>query len=306
MIDAWQLIIGTLVVLAGVWIGGQVAKSSGFIYPWDFATVGLVASGMTLMILYFANIIQMFDPIWMAPFFLGYIVGYCLIGFTSYVQLVDMKLAEKKFRFTPWVFRDTGNGYVLFTQSWPALWDLWIHKTRHHLVSVTEMPIDADWLVDYKHPGFPHLGGRVIFVEHIYKPTYIVIKKGRMREIREYTTRVLIARASMLSKAELAVEENTILRLQEINASLEAEIYRLKVEMGHNVTEAAIQLGLHAAAKKPSMKVYNIVTEWKAFKERETAIAKATEIEIRKKESDFIENEKKEGKINAEQRADAV
>ena len=299
--DATQLIIGTAIVLIGVYIGGSVAKWSGFIYPWDFVTVGIAIAGILYTIIFYAELIPQIpremDPIWLIPFYLGYMVGFLIIGLTSYVKLIDQQYRNKMIRIFPTVIWNDGKEDFLIEQKWGALWDRWVHGIKHHIIS--NAPLEADWTESYKQPAFPRFSGRAIYVEDISQPSINIVKEGMIRTLKEYTTTIIVARGSMNSKAELATEEGTLYKIQLENARLESEIYMLRLEMPQAVTEASIQLGLHANRQKPSMRAYDMVSRWKEFMNREPKIEEAAVLDAVKENLQMIEKEKEEVVENA-------
>lgn len=292
--DDIQLIIGTVVILLGVWIGGNVAKKSGFIYPWDFVTIPMVAICMVYGIIAASKVFVLFDPVWILPFLCGYLVGYCLIGLTQYTMFIYQNFGNKVHDVYPVVLVQTEEGTVMYEQSWGALWDRWAHGIQHKVESY--YPLDADWETKRKNPAFPRFRNMGIYIENKPEVTYRVVKKGRFRELREYTTYIIVARASYLSKARLATEERLIFELQVKNDELMNENRMLKLQQGPAMMEMAIAMDIEADKQTPANRMQNLIKLKKGFEIKKKAEQEAE----RMKQDDIIKEQeaKKDVAVN--------
>jgi len=291
--DTLQMVIGTIVVLVGVWIGGQVAKKSGFIYPWDFVTLSIVILSVIYTTLYVAGELTVIDPIWLIPFYLGYVVGYSLIGLSSYMMVNYQSYRHKRVITEPWVVWPKGEDYVLIEQSNRALWNRWVHKVHHNLT--TNEPLEADWTGTHKQPAFPTFNNRVIYLDYVSQPEYRIVKKGKLREIREYSTSVLVARASYESKAVLGEEEGFVLYLQRHVFELERTIHRMELEQGLKVMEMAMNMDLMADRTSPANRAYALMELKAEFKKKSENVVQTEadliqkEEQVQKKEDEKLE-----------------
>ena len=286
-----SIIVAVIVALIGVWIGGQVSKKSGFMYPWDFVTISLAVMGIVELITWQSGIYELFDPIWLVPFFLGYVAGYCIVGRVAFSMVIKQSFRNKHVEILPWVIFDNGTEYYRMDQSNRALWDRWVHGIHHRILS--NAPLEADWTADHKQPLFPFFKNRAIYIEHD-ETTYVVAKKGKIRDLNEYTTTVLVARASMMSKAALATEERVVYELQTQIVDLQKEIHYLKLEQGPAVMEMAIHMDIAADQQKPENRMYAAVKASEAFKAKNKGIQKETSILIKDEKIQEKEKSKEE------------
>lgn len=247
-----DIVLAAIVAVAGVIIGAKVQRAARFIYPTDFLTIGILAAVAADCILSVTGI----DRMWYVPLLLGYVVGYLVVGRTSYVMVWETSLAEKTVRLSPWVIWHENGGTFLQEQKNSALFRRLFLGVRHDVVS--NVPLDDDWTTDSKYPAFPRFVRPAIVAESVrttWQEQHVIWKIGT----KHYVTEIDVAYAGAVSKIQLAQDEDCLGRMQKQNNKLIAEIHGLRAQQGPALMEMALRLEQRKTSAAPVNRMYDLI-----------------------------------------------
>lgn len=250
--DASQLLMAAGVALVGVVIGARVQRAARFIYPTDFMTLAIAAFILADLALGATGI----GATWYAAFILGYIVGYLIVGRTSYMMLWTTDLAHKELRMVPLVTWTEDGRQYLQKQSNVALFRRLVLRVRHDIVS--NVPLEDDWYSVVKYPAFPFFRRCVVVAETVdtwWEPQHLFWKVSA----KHYVTSIRIAYAGTVSKLQLAQDEDSLREMQDQNNRLIREIRNLRSQQGPALMEMELRMEQARLAAKPVNRMFEML-----------------------------------------------
>ncbi|WII08832.1 hypothetical protein O8W32_06565 [Methanomassiliicoccales archaeon LGM-DZ1] len=250
--DASQLLLAAGVALAGVVVGARVQRTARFIYPLDFMTLAIAAFILADLALGATGI----EATWYAAFILGYIVGYLIVGRTSYMMLWTTDLANKELRMVPLVTWTEDGRQYLQKQSNVALFRRLVLRVRHDIVS--NVPLEDDWYSVIKYPAFPLFRRCVVVAEAVdtwWEPQHLFWKFSA----KHYVTSIQIAYAGTVSKLQLAQDEDSLKEMQDQNNRLIREIRNLRNQQGPALMEMELRMEQARLAAKPVNRMFEML-----------------------------------------------
>jgi hypothetical protein len=258
--DDWMLVLVVAgVALLGVVIGGYVQKICKFIFPTDFITISIMTVLMVNVILSFVPV----DWFYYIPFVVGYMLGYLIVGRTTYTMVMTMS-GPKAWRVQPFVLYEYDSKMYIQYQENRALADRLIWGIAHKIDC--DDPIDDDCTLSYKRPMFPLFDDRMILLENIYtlKPE---MKRGWLFRHNVYTPHFDVAYGSRASKAQLMFDVSTLHDMQLQIIDLLGQVHRLQQETGPRMLEHAMQIDQAAKEMTPANRMLSLAKSIKAAKE---------------------------------------
>ncbi len=248
------ILISAGAALGGVIVGSIVQRTAKFLYPYDWMTMVILTAIIVDAILLISGI----DPVWYAPFLLGYAVGYMIVGRTRYKMVMDINIPSKTMRMKPWVIYIHGEHLCIQEQSNRALLRRQICGVRHIILSVDGAPVNTDWYSHNKYPLFPVFEKELIVLEDV-KVDYYPVKVFWRFHARQYVTRVRVAYGSMASKLELMRSAEVLTEQQEVIVSLANEVSELQSALGPQLMEMAIAIDNTAVSTSPENRMFEVI-----------------------------------------------
>ena len=251
------IVLSTMVALVGVVVGAKVQRMARFIYPTDVFTITAVAWVLADT----AFSVSGLNPFWYLPFLLGYVVGYLIVGRTSYIMVWETELGDKRVTMRPWVVWCEGGCTYLQIQSNRALLRRLVFGVRHDIVSTG--PLDADWQVVSKYPLFPVFDRPAVVAENV-STTFELVHAFWRFKVRHYVTEMAIAYGSVVSKIQLAQDEQALTSMQRLNNDLTSEVHELRARQGPMLMQMALDLLQKIDKTKPVNCAYDLVRQYEA------------------------------------------
>ena len=254
-----------------MFLGAAVQRAVRFIWPTDFITVGVVAfAAIQLIGLPSWLIVPGIEPIWWIPVLAGYVIGYIVIGRTSYI-MVRRLTEDKSFDTEPWVlYREDGQIYVQ-EQNNKALIKRLVFGIKHPVLS--PLPLEPDYEDRTKYPGFPVFRRRMVCVEGWR--TYEMIPQGASRwKLKRYATEVKVAAGSSVSRYELI---RSFKALDKVNAQLieaENEIYALQQSLSVRMADTVARFLAKVYSRAPGAVFKDAVERWSSKEKKEDNVQK--------------------------------
>lgn len=235
-------------------------KFSKFIYPDDFVTILLAA----FVIIDVAFSITGIDWTWYIPLVAGYVLGYIILGRTSYVMLWETDLADKCIRMTPWVIWDEGGRTYLQVQSNRELLKRLLFNVRHEVTS--NVPLDPDWYTVMKYPLFPNFQKPAVIVEDIRtssRPEHLFWRFS----VIHYATEISVAYGGQVSRLQLANDQSVLTDMQRQNNRLILQVRDLRAQQGPALMEMSLKLEEMKQTATPANRAYEML-RYEVAKER--------------------------------------
>ena len=257
-------ITASLMAVAMV-IGAAVQRAVKFIWPIDAITLTIVVFAAVQLIGWPSFlIVPGIDPIWWVPVLVGYIIGYVVIGRTSYI-MVRRLTDDKSFDTEPWVlYTEDGRAYVQ-EQNNKALIKRLVFGIKHPVLS--PLPLEPDFEDRTKYPGFPVFKRRMVCVEGWH--TYELIPEHVSRwRFKRYATEVKVAAGSAVSRIELV---RSFRALDKVNAQLieaENEIYALQQSLSVRMADTVARFLAKVYSRAPGAVFREAVERWNSEKEK--------------------------------------
>ena len=256
--DAVEVVVlSTVVALVGVVVGAKVQRMARFIYPTDVFTIAVVAWILADTVFSVSGL----DPFWYLPFLLGYVVGYLIVGRTSYIMVWETELGDKRVTMRPWVVWSEGGCSYLQIQSNRALLRRLVFGVKHDVVA--NGPLNADWQIVSKYPMFPVFDRPAVVAENVvtnFEPVHAFWKF----KTRHYVTEMDIAYGSVVSKIQLAQDEQALTSMQRLNNDLTSEVHELRARQGPMLMQMALDLLQKIDKTKPVNCAYDLVRQYEA------------------------------------------
>lgn len=244
-------------------IGAAVQRAVKFIWPIDAITISIVAFA-AIQIIGWPSFLLVpgIDPIWWVPVLTGYIIGYIVIGRTSYI-MVRRLTDDKSFDTEPWVlYTEDGRPYVQ-EQNNKALIKRLVFGIKHPVLS--PLPLEPDFEDRTKYPGFPVFKRRMVCVEGWRTYELIPEQVSRWR-LKRYATEVKVAAGSAVSRIELV---RSFKALDRVNAQLieaENEIYALQQSLSVRMADTVARFLAKVYSRAPGAVFRDAVERWNSEK----------------------------------------
>ncbi|MFA6803562.1 MAG: hypothetical protein WCR24_03615 [Candidatus Methanomethylophilaceae archaeon] len=245
--------LSAIVALAGVVFGGKVQRTARFIYPYDFMTIS-----MCVIIGVLCVIPMPIDNYWYFPFLGGYLVGYLIVGRTSYVMVAKESLGYQLLESEPWVIYTKGESQFIQDQSNRALFTRIMFGIEHEVISNGAM--EANWTFRNHYPLFPIFIRKTLRTEW-YQTSTEKIRVNRFITVNKRTTTVYEAYGNMVTKAQLIQDETALRELQRQNVTLVKEVRELQREQGPALAEAAMRLEQMVDKTTPQNRMYRVISD---------------------------------------------
>ncbi len=245
------VVIATAVALAGVFVGAQVQKICKFIFPTDFITIGILVGIIASICIPTIYI----NEIWFGSFLVGYLVGYLIVGRTTYTLAMRIT-SPKAYKIEPLVLYEFDGQMYIQEQTNRALINRVVFGYSHAIEC--DFPIDDDSMLSYKRPLFPLFEDRMILIENMYayQPT---IHKGLIFKHKEYTTHIDVAYGTLESKMNLMYDFDLMDEMQHQIIDLTNKIHKLQSETGPKMLENALMLDSLAKQTTAENRMLNLV-----------------------------------------------
>jgi hypothetical protein len=189
----WQtLLITTLVVVTGVFIGCFVKAITKFLVPTDLISIGFY---LILVADFIWKILPLqYDRIWLIPLLFGYILGF-LIWHIPYIEPVLINSETKSLSITPLVlyYPEDKNKPCIQQQNNRALIKRWLGI--HHELGANG-PIYPDWAANVKKPYWPRLKMPAIWLQRT--ETTQETERWWIFKLKHFTTQFTLANASRM------------------------------------------------------------------------------------------------------------
>ncbi len=199
-------LVCTAIALLAAIIGKSIQSRIHFLYPVDPVTVLLFIFSAGIICIYAVNLWYVLIPLWA-----GYFTGYYINGYTSYILVEFIYLAQKEDYRKYWVVYVHNGNTCIQDQSWGALFKRFFYNI-HHIID-SNVPFEADWYSTTVVPLLPQIKKPLIKIEAA-ADTVKKVKKGPIW-LNEITTHIVLAYGSRASKTELAVKERLLADLNE-------------------------------------------------------------------------------------------
>ncbi|AGN25483.1 hypothetical protein [Candidatus Methanomassiliicoccus intestinalis] len=229
------LVIGIILMFVSAQCGAKIQKTVKFLYPVDPFTVSLMAACISVMIIQ-----KPFEWFWYLPVIFGYILGFVIVGRTSYIMLRYLQPNIRHSDADPWVFYHDKNGNMCVQdQSWRQLLKR-IFLGVHHYV-LCDSDLAPNWVESTHHPFIPRFRIQVMYVEYLStEEEEVCLKESRKLPkngekprglyVKQRISYIKAAHGSQVSLAELIADAGALDKANSRIEELEKEIYWLRKE----------------------------------------------------------------------------
>ena len=229
------LVLGIILMFVSAQCGAKIQKTVKFLYPVDPFTVSLMV--VCVLLMYLQDPVEWF---WYLPIIAGYVLGFVIVGRTSYVMLRHLQPKIRHSDAAPWVFYHDKNGNVCVQdQSWRQLLKR-IFLGVHHYV-LCDSDLAPNWIESTRHQFIPRFRVQVMYVEYLSTEEEEVCMRESRRlpksgekpkglYVKQRISYIKAAHGSQVSLAELIADSEALDKANRRIEELEKEIYWLRKE----------------------------------------------------------------------------
>lgn len=253
------ILISAFVVVCAVILGARIQRLARFILPTDCLTQLVVLFCLADLVLGLLPC----DAYWWCPFWLGYVVGYWVAGRTGYSEVIMIEPVSRTIMGTPWVLYEEDGKYYNQEQSNRALLRRLITGLRCTVETDSPNGIDDNWRSNIRYPLFMPFRKDVLLIE-AYRRDYTPVPIWWRFTGRQYHLTIRIAYGSMVSKAQLVLDDRYLEQMQDLCIDQANQIRQLQDNLGTKMIETVLQLGTELRELTPENRLARLMAEHRA------------------------------------------
>lgn len=271
-----MIMIVTALMAAAFIFGIRVQSSVHFIWPKDFVSLTLyMVCAIDLIALRMIGI-QLFEAWLWVPVLTAYLIGFFFSSIDCHIMLATPLLAAQRmpmgFIVPYWV----GDEQFVQDQTNKALLKRLVFNIEHKIIC--NVRLEPDWEIPIRHPYLPMPKIKVLLVDSIIDEEPEIVREGKWIKCIRYTTRIVVAPASMHSKMDMMMIENAHATDVNENIRLSAELLKVKQSSYRESMAAAADLLCYATVDAtPGMQILDFIRSDKDVKKERKKSRKEAE-----------------------------